>query len=194
MLRRLGARRIIGIDMQSHRLMVSKLYGATHIVHNIGEEPLKRVTEILKGDQPDLVIEAAGEPSAVNLAIQLARLSGKILLFGVPHESRFVVNYSELFLKCLNLKAIVNTAIEPGHTSTLAAIDMIANGEVDVAPILTHRFPFERVLEAYALQAMRDEGNIKIIIEMPDEHEELNEMKEKWPAEALGSHGTNMAR
>ena len=45
---------------------------------------------------------------------------------------------------------------------------MIASGEVDAAPLLTHRFPFSQVLEAYELHAARDEGAIKILIDMQD--------------------------
>ncbi len=167
MLKRLGAKRIIGVDLQAHRLAVSKFYGATDTVHNSRVDAVSAVKELLDGKQPDVVIEAAGEIASINLAIDLVRDSGFLLQFGVPHERRFVVNYGQLFRKCLNLKANVNAWSEPGHTSTLAAIDMIAKSEVDVRPILTHRFPFERVLEAYDLQDTRDEGNIKIIIEMP---------------------------
>lgn len=170
MLKRLGARRIIGVDLQAHRLAVSKFYGATDTVHNKSmdaAETVAAVKEILHGRQPDVVIEAAGETASINLAIELVRESGFLLQFGVPHEQSFVVNYSQLFRKCLHLKANVYAWREPGYTSTLAALDMIAAGEVDVRPILTHRFPFEQVLEAYELQDTRDEGNIKIIIEMP---------------------------
>ncbi|MEM7111849.1 MAG: zinc-binding dehydrogenase [Chloroflexota bacterium] len=171
MLKRLGAKRIVAVDLQAHRLAVSSHFGATHTVHNKGmtvEETQTAVREALGGNDPDVVVEAAGETHSINLAIELAKVEGFMLQFGVPHQDKFVVNYSELFRKRLTLKAIVYASLEEGHTSTLAALDMIAKGEIDVTPILTHTFPFEQVLDAYELQATYDEGNIKIIVEMPD--------------------------
>lgn len=171
MLKRLGAKRIVAIDLQAHRVAVSKHFGATHTLHNKGmadSETITAVREILDGNDPDIVVEAAGETHSINLAVELAKEDGFMLQFGVPHQSEFEFNYGTLFRKRLNLKAIVYASLEPGHTSTLAALDMIATGEIDVTPILTHTFPFEKVLEAYELQATYDEGNIKIIVEMPN--------------------------
>lgn len=167
MLKRLGARRIIALDLQAHRLAVSAFYGATETIHNSTVEPVEALKAITDGKLADVVIEAAGESSSINLALKLVREEGFVLQFGVPHQQTFALNYGLLFRKCLTLKAIVYASRELGHTSTLMALKMIANGEIDVTHILTHRFPFERVLEAYDLQATRDEGAIKILIDMP---------------------------
>jgi threonine dehydrogenase-like Zn-dependent dehydrogenase len=45
---------------------------------------------------------------------------------------------------------------------------MIAAGEVDVLPLITHRFDFERVREAFELARTRRDGVIKAIVEMPE--------------------------
>ena len=47
------------------------------------------------------------------------------------------------------------------------ALDLIATGEIDVAPMVTHRFGFADVVDAYELARTRDDGVIKIVIEMP---------------------------
>ncbi|MEM7344563.1 MAG: zinc-binding dehydrogenase [Chloroflexota bacterium] len=167
-LKRLGARHIIAIDLQAHRLAVSPLYGATHVIHNAVDDPAESIRTITGGHLADVVVEAAGESTSINLAIELTKADGFLLQFGVPHETTFPLNYGALFEKCITLKAIVGAYDEPKHTSTLMALELIAKGEVDVAPLLTHTFPFEQVLEAYELQGTKDEGNIKIVIQMPD--------------------------
>ena len=168
MLKRMGARRVVALDLQAHRLTVSPRYGATHTIHNPVEDPVAGLKAITGGELADVVVVAAGETASINLAIKLTKDYGFILQFGVPHHETFPGDYHPLFRKCLTLKAAVFASREPGHTSTLMALDLIASGELDVAPILTHRFPFDRVLDAYDLQAARDEGAIKIIIEMPE--------------------------
>jgi threonine dehydrogenase-like Zn-dependent dehydrogenase len=162
MAKRMGARRVIGIDLQQHRLAYSRLYGATDVVWNGENAGILNLLE----NPPHIVIEAAGDPTAINLAIDLVQDDGFILQFGVPHVERFEVDYYKLFRKCAHLKPIVFASREPNHRSTRMALAMIANGEIDVAPILTHTFPFDHVPKAYALQATRDAGNVKILIDM----------------------------
>jgi L-iditol 2-dehydrogenase len=47
------------------------------------------------------------------------------------------------------------------------ALDLIAKGEADVGPMLTHHFPFSQVIDAFELQTTRDEGAIKIVVDFP---------------------------
>jgi threonine dehydrogenase-like Zn-dependent dehydrogenase len=168
MARRLGARRVIGLDLQDYRLKAGELYGATHTVQNGPVDPVQAVTAITGGDLPDVVIEAAGEVETINLALDLVKPFGFILYFGVPRGENFNYRFEKFFGKCVQAQAIVGAQREPGQVSTRMALDLIASGQANAAPILTHTFPFERVLEAYELQRTRDEGAIKIVIEMPE--------------------------
>lgn len=165
--RRMGARRVIAMDLQAHRLKASELYGATHTVHNVGVNPVQTIADLTDGQLADVVVEAAGEVDTINLSLDLVKRYGFILQFGVPRAENFNYRYERLFGKCARLQPSVGTEREPGHASTRQALDMIANGVIDIAPLLTHVFPFERLLEAYELQRTRDEGAIKIVIEMP---------------------------
>ncbi len=167
MLRRLGAERIVAIDLQAHRLAHSRRYGATHTVHNGPEDPVERLLDVNGGNLADVVIEAAGWESAVNLAIALAAEYGFLLQFGMPLGQQFTIDYYRMFKKCLTNKSIVHASREAGQGSTRYALELIASGAIDVAPILTHRFPFERVCEAYELQRTAGDGSVKIVVEMP---------------------------
>lgn len=163
---RLGARRIIAVDLQAHRLALSPRYGATQTIHNKVDDPVEAVKAILAGELADVVIEAAGEIETANLAIELVKPHGFFLQFGVPRNPVFPLNYRTLFMKCITLQCIVHASVEPTHDSTRQALKMIADGAVDVAPLITHRFPFANVMDAYDLQNTLDEGAVKIIIEM----------------------------
>ncbi len=167
MAKRLGAARVIAIDLQEHRLGLSPLYGATDTVLAKGQNVAQVLQDKLAGELPDVVIEASGETDAINLSVNLCKDYGFMLMFGVPHEAKLLFDYDEAFRRNLTLHACVYASREPGHSSTKAALAMIARGEVDVKPLLTHHFPFARVLEAYDLQASKDKGAVKIVIDMP---------------------------
>lgn len=167
MCKRLGAKEIVAIDLQQHRLELSKQYGATHTIHNAELSAANVLKTYLEGELADVVIEASGETSAINTTVSLAKDYGFMLMFGVPHEESLLFDYNEAFRKNLTLQACVYASREPEHASTREALRMIASGEVDVKPMLTHRFAFANVLDAYELQASKNKDALKIVIEMP---------------------------
>jgi threonine dehydrogenase-like Zn-dependent dehydrogenase len=166
-LRRMGARRVIAIDLDAGRLALSAHFGTTDTIHNENRDALALLTEMTGGRLVDLVIEAAGEVDALNLAVDLVKKNGRILFFGYPRGQRLHFNFEEFFHKCCDATTIVGVSDEPNLTSTRLALATIAAGEIDVAPLITHHFPFERVIEAYELHRTRGEGAIKIVIDMP---------------------------
>ncbi|MEZ4864637.1 MAG: zinc-binding dehydrogenase [Caldilineaceae bacterium] len=165
MMRRLGARRVISIDLQGHRLAASKHYGATDTVHNANCDAVEAVRELTGGEMVDVVIEAAGEATTIPLAVDLVKRHGAILYFGVPRLETLEFPFFTLFRKCLLVRTIVGALSDHNHVSTRLALELIANGEADVGPMITHHFPFEQVLDAYELQTTRDEGAIKIVVD-----------------------------
>lgn len=168
MLRRKGARRVIGIDLQAHRLALPKFYGATHTVNNSEISAAEAVAEITEGRMVDLVVVAAAEHDTVAMAASLIKEHGEILCFGIPHLQEMTLDYYQFFRKYPRLKTISGAINDPGQGVTRHALELIASGEIDVKPIITHNFPFDRVMEAYELQRTRDEGAIKIVVEMPE--------------------------
>lgn len=166
MLRRMGARRVIAIDLQAHRLQAGRLYGATDAIHNADADAVAALAQLTDGRMADVVVEAAGEVDSINLAVDLTRAEGFLLNFGAPRAQVTPFHLERFFYKCLTLRAAVGSTRDPGNASTRQALHMIASGEVDAAPLITHRFPFSQALEAYELHAARDEGAIKILIDM----------------------------
>jgi L-iditol 2-dehydrogenase len=166
-LRRMGARRVMAIDLDPVRLGLSKRFGADQTILNEAHDVSAVVAELTGGRGADLVVEAAGEIDAINLAVDLVRKGGHILFFGYPRGQHVRFNFEEFFHKCVRAHTIVGAQEEPGQVSTRLALELIARGEVDVTPLLTHHVPFEHVLDAYELHRTRGDGAVKIVIEMP---------------------------
>jgi threonine dehydrogenase-like Zn-dependent dehydrogenase len=118
------------------------------------------------GELADIVIEAAGRESAINLSFRLAKDNeGFILQFGLPRDP-LTVDYSAMFWRRVTVKSMVHAAREPDHRSTLQALQLI-DSEIDVKPVLTHRFPFEKVHDAFDLQRTAADGAVKTVVDMP---------------------------
>jgi threonine dehydrogenase-like Zn-dependent dehydrogenase len=167
-LRQLGAERVIALDIDESRLRRSKQFGATHTIHNGAADPAEAIQQINGGELADIVAEVAGEVSAINLAIDLVRHGGDILYFGYPRGQTIPFNFETFFHKCCHAHTIVGATVEPNQASTRKAIEIVASGWIDVAPLITHRLPFVDVMDAYELHRTRGDECVKILIEMPE--------------------------
>jgi len=158
----LGARMIIAIDKVPERVAVSPRMRATHALQVGRDDVVERVKELTSGRGADVVIEAAGYDETIDLMVELVRRHGKMLLFGAAKHLR--VSYPVRTM--MGKRASLFTAAGPDiELDTRQALDYIADGRIDVKPILTHRIPFERAPEAYELFAERKDGCIKVILD-----------------------------
>ena len=166
-LRRLGARGVMAVDLDPNRLELADHFGATDKLLNAGDAR-EQIEEMTGGQMADLVVEAAGEIEAINLAIDLVKKNGRILYFGYPRAQQLTLNFEQLFHKCVDVTTIVGSSDDPNQESTRLALQSIADGEIDVTPLLTHQLPFDRVIEAYEIHRTRADGAVKIVIDMPN--------------------------
>ncbi len=164
-LRNLGARRIIGIDPIEDRGNIAKRMGATNTVCSVGESAEQQVREILGGELPEVVIEAVGHKAqAFNDAVRLVRPHGEILYFGVPPMPADGLQLKDAMLKNVTIK----TSLHPDFETTFPlAMQWLAEGRVDLSPLLTHRFPLNQIQQAFDLFRDRKDGAIKVLVEFP---------------------------
>jgi 2-desacetyl-2-hydroxyethyl bacteriochlorophyllide A dehydrogenase len=167
-LRQLGAENVVALDIDDFRLRHSKQFGATHTIHNAAVEPDNAIRLINGGELADAVIDVAGEVSAINLAVDLVRHGGDILFFGYPRGQTIPFDFETMFHKCCHAHTIVGATVEPNQASTHKALEIIASGQIDVKPLITHRVPFADVMDAYELHRTRGDECVKIVIEMPE--------------------------
>ena len=84
--RRLGAEQIILMGRQPDRLELGKLFGATDIVTERGEEAIERVRQLTGGYGAHAVLECVGTDLSMQTALNIARPGGAIGRVGVPHD------------------------------------------------------------------------------------------------------------
>ncbi len=163
MLGNLGARSVIGLDKLDYRLHAAKKMHATHTVNVDKVDAVEAVREITRGKMADLVVEAVGhQTETLNSCLKLVRHLGTLLCFGVPDNAYYPFAYPEFFRLNLNLISTVGPNVLPNFS---LARDLIAQGRVNVAPLVTHVLPFEKIQHGYALFTDREDGAIKVVID-----------------------------
>ena len=112
----------------------------------------------------DAVFECAGEQDAIDQGVELLKPGGALLVIGIPEVDRISFNISLLRrneLRILNVRR-QNECVE-------RAIELIASGRVNVAPLVTHHFRLEETARAFELVSARSDGVVKAIIRISPE-------------------------
>jgi threonine dehydrogenase-like Zn-dependent dehydrogenase len=160
LLRNMGVARIIAVDLLPERLEVSKVMGATDTICGSTTEVLATVNAITEGKLVDLAVEAIGKVETLNLAAKLVRRNGTVLAFGLPHTYNYDFAFHEFFWN----EGRLICSLGPTLDDFRAAVDMISNGVIAVAPLVTHAFSFSRAQEAFTVFADRSDGVMKVVL------------------------------
>jgi L-iditol 2-dehydrogenase len=107
---------------------------------------------------PDVVLECAGVPATVQLALDILRRGGRCAAVGIPTVD-VGVPMQRLVLDELELVGSRAAAGEMPHVMPL-----IAQGRIRVREIITHRFALSEYATALATLNDPASGAIKIVI------------------------------
>lgn len=93
----------------------------------------------------DLVVDATGVPAAIQSGLEAVAKGGRFLQVGVaPPESRIELSPFQLYNQEITLHGSMAVL-----DSYAPALKLIADGVVDVNPILTHVYPLAEYMEAF---------------------------------------------
>lgn len=169
MLRAHGCR-VLAIDFDQNKLDVAKQFGAEICNPANGEDPVAAGMAFSRGKGVDAVLITASTKSSdpVTQAARMSRKRGRIVLVGV---TGLELSRADFYEKELSFQ--VSCSYGPGRYDSEyeekgqdypyafvrwteqrnfeAILDMMANGQLDVKPLISYRFKFEEATKAYDL-------------------------------------------
>ena len=151
--------KIIMVDLDDNRLAVAKRFGATHTINSGKEDATARIMALTDGIGADTVVEAVGVPATFELCQGLVAPGGTIANVGV-HGHKADLHLERLW--SYNI-AITTRLVDTATTGML--LRAVAAKKLDPAPLITHRFTLDRILDAYdTFSRASQTGALKVII------------------------------
>lgn len=148
--------RVLAVSRSDRRFALASELGAG-AVHSLeagsGAEAAKRFSG---REGVDLVVETAGTPEAVEVALELARPGGRAVLTGLPHEPSRVHFFWVVRRELTILGSMIYQDEFP------QAMRLLRDGAVKAGPLVTHRFDLDAVGEAFAAQ--HSPASIKVAV------------------------------
>ncbi len=154
-----GATEVFASEPNPYRRSLAGVMGADHLIDPIATSLTGTIME-LTGDGVDAVLEMSGHPTAIQDAISCVIPGGHIAQLGLPPD-RVTLDLNELIFKGIRYYGIVGRKI----WETWEEMDrLLAAGELDISPVLTHTLELEAFEEGIRLMEAGECGKVVLTV------------------------------
>ena len=158
--RRAGAT-VITSDLYPERLRISKSLGFELAIDASQQDAVHYVRQQTQERGADAVILAVGSNSLVRPAMDAARPGGRVLLFAQTQRGEVVVDPAAI---CVDEKALIGSYSASVDLQD-ESVKFVMNREMDLQPLISHRFPLQESARALELAAHPQPASMKIVIQ-----------------------------
>jgi threonine dehydrogenase-like Zn-dependent dehydrogenase len=127
-------------------------------------EALARVEELTGGALCDRVFEVTGKQAPLDLAGQLTRVRGTLVIAGFHQDGRREVDMQLWNWRGLDVVNAHERDPEVYVEGVKLAAQAILDGTLDPSPLYTHEFPLDRLGDALATAGERPDGFLKALV------------------------------
>ncbi len=150
---------VTAADLSPYRLELARRMGAARIVNTAETDLVETIQSSTNGGMP-VVFEATGVRAVMEMTERLVASAGRIVIIGLTNDPvTFTgINFTKREMSVLGSR---NSA---GNFPPV--INAMAEGKLHPDVLITHRFPFEHITEAFKTAAADNSTTGKIIIAM----------------------------
>jgi threonine 3-dehydrogenase len=162
--RAVGARLIVAIEPNDYRKDLATKMGADVVVDPTEEDALEAVRTATDGHGVEVVLEMSGVASAIDQGTRMLAPGGRMSLLGLPAGPVALDLTDQVIFKEARLYGVTGRELFRTWQQMTA---LLATGLVDVAPVITHRFPLDRFDEAFDVMASGRSGKVILLPDPP---------------------------
>ena len=146
-----GGARAICVDLMDSRLNIAKKLGADEVINLSNNNDLNNIA--------DVVFETAGSAKATEILFRLARTGGSVVQVGWPGGNIVCMNIADFLDKELDYIAVNR------YTNAFpTAISWVAQKRINVEELITGRYCFDQISEAFEYTMKHPREVIKTIV------------------------------
>jgi L-iditol 2-dehydrogenase len=152
---------LVLVGSHPERLEVGRLTGATHLVNARETDPLPLIRDLTGGRGAGVVFEGGSRPAGVEQAFHLARRGGTVMLEGIAGAGARLNVESDLFV----LKHLAVFGIFGANSAAWTyAVQLFCSGLLNLALLISHRFPQADYQAALDTIIGRQAGTLKVLL------------------------------
>jgi threonine dehydrogenase-like Zn-dependent dehydrogenase len=156
---------VIAITRRPFALTIARAAGAAHtLVMDDHWRLIGQVKQLTDDLGCDVVIEAVGQQWPLDLAAELTRIRGRLVVAGYHQDGLRQVNMQLWNWRGLDVINAHERAEAVYMAGMRAAVEAVTAGHLDPVPLLTHTVPLDQIAVAFALLAERPDGFLKATV------------------------------
>ncbi len=155
--RKLGANKIIGIDINPERMKLAQKLGLCDEVLASGPDNVAQVKDLTGGDGVERAVDCSGNDTARVTAIRATRKWGRIVFLGEGGKVEFNPSPDIIHAQ----KTIFGSWVSSTWILD-ELVERLVRWNLHPSDLVTHRFPLDKVGEAYALMASGKCGKVAV--------------------------------
>jgi L-iditol 2-dehydrogenase len=152
---------VVTTDLYAGRLTISKELGLGQTIDASRTDPVKAVRELTDGRGADAAILAVGGNGLIRSAMDAVRPGGRVLLFAQTVRGEATIDPAAVCVDEKTLLGSYSASVELQEQSVRFVMDR----EMDLARLISHRFPLSGSIEALKLAAHPQPDSMKIVIQ-----------------------------
>jgi threonine dehydrogenase-like Zn-dependent dehydrogenase len=161
--------RVIAVGRRQFALDIAGAMGADQLVPmNDHYEIINTVSELTGGVFCDRVIEATGKQWPLDLAAELTRERGRLIIAGYHQDGPRQVNMQLWNWRGLDVINAHEREIECYTSGIARAAEEVAAGRLTPEPLYTHTLPLDQVQAALEMTRDRPDGFMRALIIFPE--------------------------
>jgi len=156
---------VIALSRRSSALSIGRSCGATDFA-SLGcpETALLQIQKATNGRLCDVVIEATGKQAPLNLASEITKERGRLIIAGYHQDGGRQVNMQLWNWRGLDVINAHERDPEIYIQGMREGVEALADGRLSTEPLLTHHFPIEELGNALEMTRDRPDGFMKALI------------------------------
>jgi threonine dehydrogenase-like Zn-dependent dehydrogenase len=161
-----GPAELVAIDIRDDALAAARRLGADMVVTPAALDPDWKVTLPIRQSRRgfDVIVEATGTQAGLTLAAELVREHGVLSILGYHQGGPRQVDMKLWNYKALEVLNAHERRVGYRMECMKRGLALAGAGELDLASLVTHRFPLDRVGDAFGALAAKPPGFIKSIV------------------------------
>lgn len=153
--------RVVASDLLPQRLTIAASFGIPVPVDASQADSVARVKEATGGRGADAVILAAAGNSLIRQALEAARPGGRVLLFAQTVRGEVALDPAAVCVDEKTLLGSYSASVDLQEES----VRFVFGQEMDLARLITHRFPLDKAVEALELAAHPQPDSMKVVVQ-----------------------------
>lgn len=158
--RGMGVGKILLAGRKDKKLAIGREMGASVLINTTKENLKDVVMRETNGRGMDIILDTTGNPDIFNDLLELLRPSGTIVIPGFYEQVIPNAKIDRIIAKNCTL---IGAAGTPNMGRKI--LDMLENGLINLAPMITEHYPFERAKEGFEAVKKHNDSRVKIMID-----------------------------